>query len=233
MSDLSQILAERCVLVVDDERFSRSIICRFLNDLGRIESVQAKDGAEGLTMLAAPEGAKIAAVVCDFNMPVINGLQFLKAIRTGLESRIPRDLPVVMLTGHSDLGLVGAALALDIDAFVVKPVSKSNLESRLTRALGDRQGIKASDIYTKIDVDSVSDRLLRGGGTKANPAVTHKGMRVPLSDLKTGSVLAEDLLAPSGDLLLAAGIAISERMVRRLQELPSLGVMLEHVWIEG
>lgn len=232
---MKRLLQGRKALVIDDERFSRSIICRFLLELGLTEVDQAKDGAEGLNRLAM-EGNGSNLVMCDFNMPVMNGLQFLKALRSGIQKSVRRDLPVIMLTGHSDHGLVGTAMALDVDAFLVKPVSKANLASRLSHALETTHDIKDVTAYAAIDVDKIAKRILSGApATKAEAepkAPTHKGQRVELAQLKPQCTLSEDLVAPSGELLLAAGAILSPRMVQRLQELPSLGINISAVWIE-
>lgn len=238
MLEIQKGLRGRQVLVVDDERFSRSIIARFLFEMGLGDVTQAKDGAEALTKLA-DDGQDIALVICDFNMPVMNGLQFLKALRTGVQRAVRRDLPVIMLTGHSDHGLVGAAMALDVDAFLVKPVSKGNLESRLLHVVSATPEAKDIAVYNHVDVDRISDLLLRGKAPpepelKAKPAeeAGPRGRKITLLELEPRQVLAEDLVAPSGELLLAAGVALSQRMIQRLRELPSLGIPLEHVWID-
>lgn len=233
--ELSKLLRGRQALVIDDERFSRSIICRFLLELGLLEADQAKDGAEGLTRLAT-EGNASSLVICDFNMPVMNGLQFLKALRSGIQRSVPRDLPVIMLTGHSDHGLVGTAMALDVDAFLVKPVSKANLAGRLGHALSTTQDIKDASAYAAVDVDKIAKRILSGapagkGKVDAEKDVAKRGHKVELAMLKPNSTLSEDLVAPTGELLLAAGVVLSPRMVQRLQELPSLGINISAVWI--
>lgn len=233
--ELSKLLRGRHALVIDDERFSRSIICRFLLEMGLLEADQAKDGAEGLTRLAT-EGNASSLVICDFNMPVMNGLQFLKALRSGIQRSVRRDLPVIMLTGHSDHGLVGTAMALDVDAFLVKPVSKSNLAGRLGHALSTVQDIKDASAYAAVDVDKIAKRILSGAPVAkakaaSEPDVAKRGQRVEVALLKPHSVLSEDLVAPTGELLLAAGVALSPRMVQRLQELPSLGINISAVWI--
>lgn len=233
--DMKRLLLGRQALVIDDERFSRSIVCRFLLDLGLSGVDQAKDGAEGLSRLAT-EGSTSSLVICDFNMPVMNGLQFLKALRSGIQKSVSRELPVIMLTGHSDHGLVGTAMALDVDAFLVKPVSKANLAGRLAHALSTTHDIKDASAYVTVDVDRIAKRILSGaplgkGKVEADKDAVKSGRRVELAQLKPHTTLSEDLVAPSGELLLAAGVTLSPRMVQRLQELPSLGINISAVWV--
>lgn len=231
--ELNKLLRGRQALVIDDERFSRSIICRFLLELGLSDVDQAKDGAEGLTRLAT-EGNTSSVVICDFNMPVMNGLQFLKSLRSGVQRSVRRDLPVIMLTGHSDHGLVGTAMSLDVDAFLVKPVSKVNLAGRLVHALSTAHDIKDSSAYAAVDVDRIAKRILSGVPSEKSKVEPEKnaakrGQRVELALLKPHSTLSEDLVAPTGELLLATGVTLSPRMVQRLRELPSLGIDISAV----
>src|SRR6202451_4072683 len=128
--DPTTLLAGRRVLVADDESFSLQIISRMLREMGCTDLLGADGGPRCVNMLRgdSPPGVKLA--ILDFNMPEINGLQILKLIRT-VGAGGPRDLPGVMRTGTADGGLVTAAVALDVGAFVVKPVSKAMLATRL------------------------------------------------------------------------------------------------------
>ena len=67
-------------------------------------------------------------------MPELHGLQLLKAVRTS-QYGITRATPVTLLTGYSDKSLVDVALALDVNAFLVKPVSKGAFSARITQVL--------------------------------------------------------------------------------------------------
>jgi YesN/AraC family two-component response regulator len=227
------MLSRYRVLVIDDEQFSRSIIMRMVRDLGCLEPVQASNGAEGLGQLRTP-GKMPWLVVSDFNMPVLNGLQLLKAIRIG-KAGIPHSSLVVMLTGHTDFGLVAAAMALDVDAFVVKPVSKANLMARLTKALADEGGMKTVEQYQKVDIEEVCSRMLShepvGKPRQVEAPKKTNGIATKLENLKEGSVLAEDIRSPDGELLLGTGMPLSLRFIKRLCELKTV-MKLEFVHIQ-
>ena len=197
----SSLLADMRVLVADDESFSLSIVGRMLREMGCTDVVQAAGGAKAYASFQqdSPPGIRLAIV--DFNMPDINGLQILKMIRTG-QTAAPRDLPVLMLTGTADGGLVSAAAALDIGAFVVKPVSKATLGTRLAKALAEPRAAKPVEAYQRIDVDSVARALL-----------------------------AQDVRGPEGELLLSRGAMLSERFLRRLRDL-SGPARIEYLLIE-
>lgn len=236
MTDTSNLLAAMRVLVADDEAFSLSIVGRMLREMGCTDVISAAGGAKAYESFQfdSPPGIRLAIV--DFNMPDINGLQILKMIRCG-QTAAPRDLPVLMLTGTADGGLVSAAAALDIGAFVVKPVSKATLSTRLAKALSEPREPKSVELYKRIDVDSVARALIishKPVGTvrqRAEKAEDAHGMKLRVEAVPIGAVLAQDVRGPEGELLLSRGAMLSERFLRRLREL-SGPARIEYLLIE-
>jgi CheY-like chemotaxis protein len=224
------------VLVADDESFSLSIIGRMLREMGCKDVVLADNGAKAYAMFQAdsPPGIKVAII--DFNMPDLNGLQILKLIRTG-KTAAPRNLFTLMLTGTADGGLVSAAAALDVGAFVVKPVSKVTLSARIAKVLADPREAKPVDQYEGVDIDTVSKALLLSHKPVGNPrarsdrAESGRGMKLRLESVPVGSVLAEDIRGPDGELLLSRGAELSERFLRRLRDLSGVA-RIEYLFIE-
>jgi CheY-like chemotaxis protein len=251
MSDQKSLLAGRQLLIVDDEEFSRLFVVRMVRELGCANVLQAGDGTKALQELAT-HGAGVAVVVLDFNMPGANGLQVLKAIRTG-QAGAPRDTNVLMLTGSSDFGLVGAAMAMDVDAFVIKPVSLNVLTDRLTKMLRDPREMKPAEAYEAVDVDTVGSRLMgrapvatlmpkpKARATTATATTTARKAvgpakplpgtkRVEFDQLTAGLILAEHIRGPRGELLLGAATVLTERLLSRLKELQPV-IRLEYVSI--
>jgi CheY-like chemotaxis protein len=234
--DPSTLLAGCRVLVADDEGFSLSIIGRMLREMGCADVISADGGPRALNMLLGdgPPGFKLA--VLDFNMPEINGLQILKLIRTG-KAGVPRDLPVVMLTGTADGALVSAAVALDVGAFVVKPVSKAMLGMRLAKVMGDQRPLKTVAQYDAVDIDPLSNALAAShkpvGGAKARVERTEtiNGVKLRLESVPIGAILAEDIRGPDGELLLGRGTPLSERFLKRLRDL-SGAARLEYLIVQ-
>lgn len=226
------------ILVVDDEQFSRQIVGRILRDIGNPEIVYAKNGSEAIGALMAPD-AEFKIIVSDFNMPVKNGLELLKSIRTST-SFIRHDIPFVMLTGLADRAVVGAAMALDTDSFVVKPVSKAALESRISRALTEQRDLKSPNFYEDVDITAASAGLLshepagqaRRPDPKTPPAPPN-GQRLGLNAVKPGSILAQEIRSPSGELLLASGVELTPRLISRLKDLATLKMPIECIWVQA
>ncbi|WP_198038146.1 response regulator [Skermanella stibiiresistens] len=231
------LLAERSILVVDDERFTRALVARLLGYLGAKAVFQAENGADALWML---EGGRMAfdAVVADLEMPRVNGLEMLKEIRSGANG-CRRDLPVVMLTGHSDIELVSRAMALDINGFIVKPVSQGALASRLARVFGDDvRTIRAESEYAMVDARFGADEPApaRGGlpvrPPPSPPPSPDGGMyRIALTDVAPGGVLALDVTVPSGLVLVSEGTVLTSRLIQRLKGLGDLNIVIEDVWL--
>jgi len=144
------LFANRYFLVVDDEAFQRDMARRFLSQAGAEAVVEAADGQAAIDMILRYDMA-FDAVVTDFKMAQMNGLALLKAIRTGAHG-LKRNMPVIMLTAHSDSQLVAAALALDADGFVVKPVSREGLVQRVQRALQKTIALSSMEHYHTISL---------------------------------------------------------------------------------
>ena len=148
-------------LIVEDEKVTRNIVARLLANMGQPKVYEVENGAEALDYLSPASGG-VDFVVADFNMPRMHGLELLKAIRTG-EQDIRRSTPFAMLTGYGDKGLVDLALALDINAFLVKPVAKEGLELRLEKMLENVSTdlwLKANSIYQEIDIQSALEDIV-------------------------------------------------------------------------
>jgi len=222
------------VLVADDEAFSLSIIGRMLREMGCKDVLQADNGAKAFAMFQAE--SKISMAIVDFNMPDLNGLQILKLIRTG-KTAVARNLPVLMLTGTADGGLVSAAAALDVGAFVVKPVSKATLTTRIVKAMNETREAKSEAQYDGVDIDTVSKALLLShkpvGTVRARTDIgkTANGMKLRLESVPVGAVLAQDIRGPDGELLLSRGSQLSERFLRRLRDLAG-AARIEYLMIE-
>jgi len=234
--DPSTLLAGRRVLVADDESFSLSIVSRMVRDMGCSDLIAADGGPRALNMLMAdsPPGFKLA--VLDFNMPDISGLQILKLIRTG-KTLAARELPVVILTGTADGALVSAAVALDVGAFVVKPVSKAMLAQRVAKVLSDQRPMKSVAQYDAVDIDPICNALIQGhkpvGGAKirVDRETMPNGVKLRLESVPVGAILAEDIRGPDGELLLGRGTPLSERFLKRLRDL-SGAARLEYLIVQ-
>ncbi len=112
-------------LVIDDSRAVRMVLCKFLRELGH-ESVEAGDGLEALTQLEVSEQVDIALV--DWNMPNMNGLEFVKAVRS---QRTYDEMRIMMVTTETEIEKVALALEAGANEYVMKPFTKEMIQEKL------------------------------------------------------------------------------------------------------
>ncbi|MCU0703307.1 MAG: response regulator [Fimbriiglobus sp.] len=111
-------------LVIDDSRATRAMIGRLLGHLG-YPVREAADGREGLARLAE---RRPRVVLVDWNMPNMNGLEFIRAVRADPSYR---DLPVVMVTTEAEMSQVVRAMAAGANEYVMKPFTADVLFEKL------------------------------------------------------------------------------------------------------
>lgn len=112
-------------LVIDDSSTTRRIIAGFLGELG-FSVLEAPDGRSGLERLMTMAAPRI--VVLDWNMPTMDGLAFLRALRA---NKRYDQLPVVMVTTEVEKGRIREALAQGANEYVMKPFTREVLQEKL------------------------------------------------------------------------------------------------------
>jgi two-component system chemotaxis response regulator CheY len=117
----------RTCLVVDDSRVIRKVARRILEDL-RFTVEEAGDGLEALT---ACRRSMPSAVLLDWNMPVMNGIDFLRQLRRepGGEGPI-----VIFCTTENDVDHISEALKAGANEYIMKPFDGDILQSKLVEA---------------------------------------------------------------------------------------------------
>lgn len=113
------------VLVIDDSLAMRSLLRDILSGSG-FRVVEAGDGREALECLK--RGDDIEAVLVDWQMPRMDGCDFMRAVR---RFEAYRDLPMLMVSAESELERVAEALAAGADDYVMKPFTRDALLGKL------------------------------------------------------------------------------------------------------
>ena len=127
------------VLVVDDSKMMRMMHARSLRQAGyQAEVLEAGDGAEGLQVLDS--AGPVDLIICDWNMPGMDGLEFVRAVRARQrEKNLPR-IPILMVTSQGTQEQVARAREAGVDTLLVKPVTAEalavSLEMLLKPAVG-------------------------------------------------------------------------------------------------
>ena len=127
------------ILLVEDNKHMQILIKEILRSF-RIKQVRvADDGADAIKEMRT---FATDLVVCDWNMQPIDGLEFVRMVRTSSDSPNPY-VPVIMLTGHTETNRVMEARASGITEFLAKPVSARSLYQRICMVIEyPRQFIK-------------------------------------------------------------------------------------------
>ncbi|AEA97340.1 chemotaxis response regulator CheY [Alteromonas macleodii] len=115
------------ILVVDDFSTMRRIIKNLLKDLGFSNIQEADDGSTALPML---QQGDFDFVVTDWNMPGMQGIDLLRAIRA--DDKL-KHLPVLMVTAEAKKEQIVAAAQAGVNGYVVKPFTAATLKEKLDK----------------------------------------------------------------------------------------------------
>jgi len=115
------------VLVVDDFSTMRRIVKNLLRDLGFTNIQEADDGSTALPMLQSGE---FEFVVTDWNMPGMQGIDLLKAIRADASLS---HIPVLMVTAEAKKEQIVMAAQAGVNGYIVKPFTAATLKTKLDK----------------------------------------------------------------------------------------------------
>ena len=118
------------VLIVDDSAAMRRVEKGMLMDLGFSDISEAADGSQALKMVSSE---KFDLILLDWKMPVLSGLDTLKRLKAGPESR---SIPVVMVTSESNKSKILEAIQSGATNYIIKPFSDEVLREKLEPFLG-------------------------------------------------------------------------------------------------
>ncbi|QOL27107.1 MULTISPECIES: chemotaxis response regulator CheY [Thalassotalea] len=115
------------VLVVDDFSTMRRIVKNLLRDLGFTNIQEADDGSTALPML---QGGDFDFVVTDWNMPGMQGIDLLRAIRA--DEKLAH-IPVLMVTAEAKKEQIVMAAQAGVNGYIVKPFTAATLKTKLDK----------------------------------------------------------------------------------------------------
>jgi PAS domain S-box-containing protein len=190
-------LAGLPVLVVDDNATNRRILEEILYSW-RIVPTLAASGAEGLGALraAAAAGRQYAAVLLDLMMPEMDGLGFVRLVRT---DRLIGDVPVIILSSGGDLQIGEPPRALGIRAILSKPVRQADLYRALSALIEEN---RPTIVKGGAPAVSAVDPPWNGTSFLAN----HRSLRILLAeDNPINQRVVESMLRQRGHDVTVAG----------------------------
>lgn len=213
------------ILIVDDQQFIRTTLKQMLFGLGCSNIYEADSGEEALIVLS---DIPIDLVISDIDMAPINGLELLKAIRTG-EKSIASELPVIMLTSKSFENIVYTAMALDVNAFVIKPATQGIIKEKVERTMFRLNPMRAAGVYKVIPIPSL------GGGDQESTLDNSKKdpepiaeleeeenedsvVSIPIEQLEPDLELVRNIVSNGGVVLVKSGTKLTKPILDKIRD---------------
>ena len=120
-------------LIVDDSSTMRRIIINTLTKLGHHSFVEAGNGREALEKFGA---GPVDMVITDWNMPEMDGIDFVRTLRATPNGKV---VPVLMVTTNAANGDVAEAIKAGVNNYVVKPFTADTLKDKILAVAAPQQ----------------------------------------------------------------------------------------------
>ncbi len=130
-------------LIVDDNKHMRALVKSILHALGVKSILEAGDGADAFKEL---RHFPADVIICDWSMQPLDGLDFVRMVRTGTDSPNP-FVPIIMLTGHTEMHRVMEARDSGVHEFLAKPISAKGIYSRIRTIIENPRPFIRAGIY--------------------------------------------------------------------------------------
>ena len=195
------------ILVVDDEPVNQQVMLNHLS-LQHYEVLQADNGMRALELLAG--GEKVDLVLLDVMMPKLSGFEVCREIR---KTRLPTQLPVVMVTARTQMADLKMGLQVGANDYITKPVAKGELLARIKTHLNLVRINSAYSHYVPHEFlrylkrDSIIDVQL-GDNVEMEAAVL-------VSDIRDFTTLSEHMTPDENFTFINGYLAIAGPPIRR------------------
>jgi len=126
---MEKVNLELKILLVDDSSSMRRIIRAFLKNKGFSHVLEARDGVEALGII---DSTRVDLIVSDLHMPGMDGMTFLEQIKS---NSLTRNIGFIMLTVEATQKTMNKALSMDVDSYIVKPVTEKVFAEELVRVI--------------------------------------------------------------------------------------------------
>lgn len=119
-------ISELRVLLLEDNALTQRLVKSILKSFQVRDLQMMEDGAAGMKLLKHSE---VDIIVCDFDMKLMNGIEFIKEVRRSKDEHI-QTIPIIMLTGYTEQHRVVDALNSGVNEFLAKPIAPLQLYKR-------------------------------------------------------------------------------------------------------
>ena len=160
--EVEDLIQSLCVLVVDDNQYTRKMVRNLLVNCGIKDIYEASEGIAALDSIRtlAPN-----VVVLDWEMPLLTGAELVRIVRSPGVFPTP-DVPIIMLSSYGERWRVVEAVRLGVNEFLIKPVSAKALYDRLISIvtqprpavqLGEYYGPEPRKLLSETDDDVLAE----------------------------------------------------------------------------
>ena len=219
---INKNLYELRILLVDDDGFMQTLIVQSLKSLDFNCISLASDGRQAIDLLNKKH---YDLLISDIHMPYINGLELMKKIRMG-ETSAARDLRIIAITPFSNTEVLGSAIELDINGFLVKPVMQDAIFEKVKLAMNEpfklQLNLEYQTINTELDSLKQETKIEPEYEADINTTENEQSTSIYVKELKANMRLYSDIKAKDDRLLLSTEKKLSEAIINRLIELESL-----------
>jgi CheY-like chemotaxis protein len=140
-------LEQLAIMVVDDNHHMVVLVKHILVSLGIKNVREARDSADAIELLGS---YPCDIVICDYNMQPLDGVDFVKLLRTSPDSP-NAHVAVIMMTGHTEYRTVAAGRDAGVNEFLAKPISVKSLCERIVHVIEKPRPFIRSRRYTGPD----------------------------------------------------------------------------------
>jgi len=140
------------IMVVDDSKMIRVLLTQSIVGLG-YEALEASNGQEALEVLAA-EANNIKLILLDWNMPVMNGYEFLQKFR---ENGTYKGIQIMMVTTEGERVHVIKALRFGVVNYLTKPFSPEDITTKIHECLGAAESGELLNNLRELPVPKIED----------------------------------------------------------------------------
>jgi two-component system chemotaxis response regulator CheY len=121
-------------LIIDDSSVMRKIVERSLRQAG-IDLAEVREAGNGAEGLGALQASGVDLILCDINMPVMDGIEFLRQLQAVPNAK---GVPVVMITTEGSESHVVQALSIGARGYIRKPFTSEQVKEHVLPLLGTR-----------------------------------------------------------------------------------------------
>lgn len=142
------------ILLVEDAGVMRKMEIKTLNSLDFNNIIEAEDGKKAIGLLQ--NDASVELIISDWNMPVMDGFELLKWVRSNEKTK---DIPFLMATGRGEKKEVEKAGEAGVSSFISKPFNKDELLEKINEAFGEKSAVNEPKPLTKETRISASGKV--------------------------------------------------------------------------